>query len=119
MQSTGADGLVRLHNHGSDHVRPEQGERHAEEDPLYARFAYSTGTGPTARDNAADNHLALQLPGRPGEWSVRRRIQPLGAGSAPDGSWGWAASWHRPVFPPGGPSVPALWVESVTVVRGR
>ncbi|WP_344563054.1 DUF2264 domain-containing protein [Streptomyces axinellae] len=119
LQSTGADGLVRLHNHGSDRVRPEAGERHAEEDPLYARFAYSTGTGPTARDNAPDNHLALQLPGRPGEWSARRRIEPLGAASAPDGGWGWAASRHRPVFPPDGPVVPSLWVESVTVVRGR
>ncbi|WP_405803297.1 DUF2264 domain-containing protein [Streptomyces sp. NBC_01187] len=119
LQSTGADGLVRLHNHGSDHVRPGQGEAHEDEDPLYARFAYSTRTGPTARDNVPDNHLALQLRARPGEWSVRRRIEPLGAASAPDGAWGWAASRHRPVFPPGGPPAPSLWVESVTVVRGR
>ncbi|MBO8193225.1 DUF2264 domain-containing protein [Streptomyces oryzae] len=128
LQSTGDDGLVRLHNHGSDTVRPWQGEVFEEEDPLYARFAYSTATGPTARDNPPDNHLALQLPaqsgrpgrpGRPGAWSVRRRVHPLGAGSAADGAWGWAASWHRPVFPAHAPAPPSLRVESVTVVRGR
>ncbi|MGP3990369.1 DUF2264 domain-containing protein [Streptomyces sp. 3N207] len=119
LQSTGSDGLVRLHNHGSDTVRPWQGELFEEEDPLYARFAYSTATGPTARDNPPDNHLALQLPARPGTWSVRRRVHPLGAASAADGEWGWAASWHRPVFPADVPAPPSLRVESVTVVRGR
>ncbi|MEU2719521.1 DUF2264 domain-containing protein [Streptomyces smyrnaeus] len=122
LQSTGSDGLVRLHNHGSHTLRPWQGEEFAEEDPLYARFAYSTGTGPTARGNPPDNHLALRLPGRPGMpgvWSVRRRMEPLGAASAPDGSWGWAASRHRPVFPADVPAPPSLRVESVTVVRGH
>ncbi|MEU5833681.1 DUF2264 domain-containing protein [Streptomyces diacarni] len=118
IQSTGGDGLVRLHNHGSDNVHPDEGEAHEREDPLYARFAYSTRTGPTARDNPPDNHLALALPSRPGRWSARRRIHPLGAGSAADGGWGWAASWHRPAFPADVPRVPGLRVESVTVVRG-
>jgi hypothetical protein len=120
VQTTGSDGLVRLHNHGSDTVRPWEGELYEEDEPLYARFAYSTATGPTARDNPPDNHLALQLPARPaGAWSVRRRIHPMGAASAPDGSWGWAASWHRPTFPAAVPAPPSLRVESVTLVRGR
>ncbi|WP_328319149.1 DUF2264 domain-containing protein [Streptomyces sp. NBC_00388] len=38
IQSTAADGLVRLHNHGSNHV----GEG---DDPGYSRYAYSTRTG--------------------------------------------------------------------------
>lgn len=113
VQSTGADGIVRLHNHGSDHVRPEGGESAADDNPLYGRLAYSTRTGPTATANAPDNHLAVEVAG---VRSVRRRIHPLGAGHG-DG-WGWAASWHRPVFGSGQPMVPGLRVESVTVVRG-
>ncbi|MFC7304330.1 DUF2264 domain-containing protein [Streptomyces monticola] len=116
VQSTRADGIVRLHNHGSDHVRPHEGESAAEEDPHYARFAYSTRTGPTAADNAADNHLAVEVGG---VRSVRRRIHPLGTGQ--HGEHGaWAASWHSPVFPQGAPPlVPGLRVDSVTVARGR
>ncbi|MGW4109193.1 DUF2264 domain-containing protein, partial [Streptomyces sp. NPDC004976] len=44
-------------------------------------------------------------------------IHPLGAGHG-DG-WGWAASWHRPVFTAGPPMVPGLRVESVTVAHGH
>lgn len=113
IHSTRADGIVRLHNHGSDHVRPQEGESAAQDDPLYGRFAYSTRTGPTARANVADNHLSVEVAG---VGSVRRRIRPLGAGHA--GDWGWAASWHRPVFVSGPPMVPGLRVESVTVARG-
>ncbi|MFE3852050.1 DUF2264 domain-containing protein [Streptomyces griseorubiginosus] len=112
VQSTRADGIVRLHNHGSDHVRPHDGET-GSDDPLYGRQAYSTHTGPTASGNIADNHLSVEVGGR---GSVRRRIHPLGAGGG-DG-WGWAASWHRPVFTAGPPMVPGLRVESVTVARG-
>ncbi|MCX5610376.1 DUF2264 domain-containing protein [Streptomyces sp. NBC_00047] len=114
VQSTRADGLVRLHNHGSDHVGPDEAESAAREDPLYARQAYSTRTGPTAYGNTPDNHLAVVVAG---VRSARRRIHPLGAGHG-DG-WGWAASWHRPVFTGGMPMVPGLRVDSVTVVRGR
>lgn len=113
IQSTRADGIVRLHNHGSDHVRPHEAEAAGGDDPHYGRLAYSTRTGPTAPGNVADNHFGVELSGRT---SVRRRIHPLGAGHG-DG-WGWAASWHRPVFPSGPPMLPGLRVESVTVVRG-
>lgn len=113
VQSTRADGIVRLHNHGSDHVGPAQGESAAEEDPLYARQAYSTRTGPTARSNPRDNHLAVEVAGAR---SARRRIHPLGAGQGE--GWGWAASWHLPVFGTGLATVPGLRVESVTVARG-
>ncbi|MET8472610.1 DUF2264 domain-containing protein [Streptomyces sp. NPDC006422] len=113
VQSTRADGIVRLHNHGSDHVRPFEGEQADQVDPHYARHAYSTHTGPTSRGNAADNHLSVECAG---VGSVRRRIHPLGAGHGD--AWGWAASWHRPVFTSGPPMVPGLRVESVTVARG-
>ncbi|MGP2436276.1 DUF2264 domain-containing protein [Streptomyces sp. JW3] len=113
VQATRADGIVRLHNHGSDHVRSHEGESAAGDDPHYGRQAYSTRTGPTAPGNAADNHLSVEVAGRP---SVRRRLHPLGAGHG-DG-WGWAASWHRPVFAGGPPMVPGLRVDSVTVAVG-
>ncbi|MFE7459058.1 DUF2264 domain-containing protein [Streptomyces sp. NPDC057554] len=113
VQSTRADGIVRLHNHGSDHVRPDEGESAADADPHYARLAYSTATGPTSAANTADNHLSVTVDG---VRSARRRIHPLGVGHG-DG-WGWAGSWHVPVFP-GSPTVPGLRVESVTVARGR
>jgi hypothetical protein len=114
VQSTRSDGIVRLHNHGSDHVRPHEGESAAADDPHYGRQAYSTRTGPTATANVHDNHLSVEVGG---VRSVRRRIRPLGAGHG-DG-WGWAASWHLPVFVSGPPMVPGLRVDSVTVVRGR
>ncbi|WP_314172535.1 DUF2264 domain-containing protein [Streptomyces winkii] len=117
---TSGDGRVRLHNHGSDHVPPHEGESARAADPLYARLAYSTRTGPTASGNVPDNHLAVEVPGPHGApvRSARVRIHPMGAAADPDGAWGWAASWHTPVFPSGGPMVPGLRVESVTYVRG-
>ncbi len=113
LQTTRADGIVRLHNHGSDHVGPGEAEQAADEDPLYARQAYSTRTGPTARSNAPDNHLWVEVSA---VRSARRRIHPLGAGQG-DG-WGWAASWHLPVFGRGAATMPGLRVASVTVARG-
>jgi len=111
--------MVRVHNHGSDHLNPWDADD-GEPDPLYARLAYSTRSGPTAVRNAADNHVAVHVRGRE---SVRRRIHPIGSG--PD----WVASWHRPRFPgppafPGGPPVaggpvlPEGRIESLVVARG-
>ncbi len=101
------NGVTRLHNHGSDHVRPFEGEHATDDDPLYSRFAYSTTTGPTAQQNTADNHISLTING---DRSVRRRIRPLGARD------NWAASSHRPVFDAHQPMVPGLRIESVTAV---
>jgi hypothetical protein len=70
LQSTRGDGVVRLHNHGSEDVRY---------DPYYTRLAYSTVTAPT---QAYDNSVIVG--GDPG----RTGIEPLGTGE------GWAASRH-------------------------
>ncbi|MFB6836969.1 DUF2264 domain-containing protein [Streptomyces sp. NPDC056361] len=103
VQSTAADGLVRLHNHGSDdqptdHVQPDN--------PYYARLAHSTVTGPT-HEGAADNHLALLVDG---ESTERGRIDPLGAGP------GWAASTWRPRAD--GQELPGVTVTSLTLAHG-
>ncbi|MFH9399729.1 DUF2264 domain-containing protein [Streptomyces sp. NPDC017638] len=70
LQSTAADGLVRLHNHGSEDVRY---------DPYYTRLAYSTATAPEA---SYDNSVIVG--GDPG----RTGIEPLGTGED------WIASRH-------------------------
>ncbi|MFF5975849.1 DUF2264 domain-containing protein [Streptomyces sp. NPDC012769] len=100
VQTTAADGLVRLHNHGSNHVgSAEQGE----DDPGYARQAYSTRTGPTTAPDPADNHFALLRPD--GTATTRGPATPLGTGP------GRAASAHRPL--------PGVRVLSATLVHGR
>ncbi|MFJ4189209.1 DUF2264 domain-containing protein [Kitasatospora sp. NPDC089509] len=104
VQSTAADGLVRLHNHGSDDQPADQ--VHAD-DPLYARLAHSTATAPV-HDGPADNHFGLVVAGRPTE---RGRIRPLGTGP------GWAASAHRPRS--GGQPLTGVGITSLTLTRGH
>jgi hypothetical protein len=70
LQATRSDGVVRLHNHGSEDVRY---------DPYYTRLAYSTATAPSA---SYDNSVIV------GGDPSRTRIEPLGTGE------GWAASRH-------------------------
>ncbi|MFJ3669011.1 DUF2264 domain-containing protein [Streptomyces sp. NPDC090106] len=70
LQSTGSDGVVRLHNHGSEDVRY---------DPYYTRLAYSTVTAPST---SYDNSVIV------GGAGGRSGIEPLGVGE------GWAASRH-------------------------
>ncbi|MFF7093150.1 DUF2264 domain-containing protein [Streptomyces rubradiris] len=70
LQSTASDGLVRLHNHGSEDVRY---------DPYYTRFAYSTATAP---EPSYDNSVIV------GGDPSRTGIEPLGTGE------GWIASRH-------------------------
>ncbi|MFJ6562289.1 DUF2264 domain-containing protein [Streptomyces sp. NPDC091412] len=103
IQSTAADGLVRVHNHGSDN---QPADEVLPDDPLYARLAYSTATGP-AFEGTADNHFAL-LDG--GEASERGPIVPLGTGP------GWAASAHRPRL--GGAALPGVGVTSLVLAAG-
>ncbi len=70
LQSTSSDGLVRLHNHGSEDVRY---------DPYYTRLAYSTVTAPSP---SYDNSVIV------GDDPSRTGIEPLGVGD------GWVASRH-------------------------
>ncbi|MDX2554994.1 DUF2264 domain-containing protein [Streptomyces stelliscabiei] len=76
LQSTRSDGLVRLHNHGSEDVRY---------DPFYTRLAYSTVTRPVPLAEPAESYDNSVIVG--GDAS-RTDIEPLGVGE------GWAASRH-------------------------
>ncbi|MEU1283386.1 DUF2264 domain-containing protein [Kitasatospora sp. NPDC005856] len=103
IQSTAADGLVRLHNHGSD---DQPADEVLPDDPLYARLAHSTATGPVL-DGPPDNHFGLVIDGALTE---RGRIRPLGAGD------GWAASEHRPRAC--GEEFPGVVVTSLLLAAG-
>lgn len=120
IQDTASDGLVRVHNHGSDRLKPHEADSGAP-DPLYARLAYSTRTGPTALHNPSDNDVQVQIRG---VWSVRRRIHAVAHGAD------WIASWHAPRFPvyvptdagdgtTGGPVLPSIRIQSVVAVHSR
>jgi hypothetical protein len=120
VQTTALDGIVRVHNHGSDHLKPHEGDS-GTPDPLYSRFAYGTRTGPTALHNAPDHDVQVNYRDT---WSARRRIHLAGSGD------NWVASWHAPRFPQyspfdgsptaeGGPLLPSVRIESAVVVRGR
>ncbi|MFD4242961.1 DUF2264 domain-containing protein [Streptomyces sp. NPDC058525] len=104
IQSTARDGLVRLHNHGSDNQPVEQV---LPDNPLYARLAYSTASGPTAAGEAPDNHFGLVIDGT---LSERGRIRPLGTGP------GWASSTHGPRT--AGTELPGVTVTSVVMAHG-
>ncbi|MFE9133851.1 DUF2264 domain-containing protein [Streptomyces sp. NPDC007355] len=99
VQTTATDGLVRLHNHGSNHVHSADAD---EDDPGYARHAYSTRTGPTTGPAPADNHFALLAEGRA---TTRGPAVPVGTGP------GWGASRHTPL--------PGVRVLSATLAHGR
>ncbi|MGW2374470.1 DUF2264 domain-containing protein [Kitasatospora sp. NPDC001683] len=103
IQSTATDGLVRLHNHGSD---DQPADQVLPDNPLYARLAHSTATGP-AFDCIPDNHVGLVVDG---ELSERGRIRPLGAGD------GWAASTHHPRI--GGRELPGVTITSLVLAAG-
>nr|WP_246315852.1 DUF2264 domain-containing protein [Kineococcus aurantiacus] len=104
LVQTTPDGLVRVHNHGSDHHRPGHP---AEPDPLYARLAYSTRTGPTSARNVAENTVTLTHRGQEGV-----RVSFENAGTGP----GWAASRHHPRF--AATELPQARVLSLVLARG-
>ena len=80
LHRTRADGVVRLLNHGSDRpVTDGTGPGAPDDDPHYARLAYSSRTAPEsggpARQSRVDNHIALLAPD--GAASPRTAIHPI------------------------------------------
>ncbi|WP_055589620.1 DUF2264 domain-containing protein [Peterkaempfera griseoplana] len=93
LHGTRHDGIVRLVNHGSDHNPPEPAK--ADDDPHYAKLAYSTHTAPQSAPHAwaraVDNHIALVC--ADGTASRRTRIHPIAVDDRR------AASWHTARVP--------------------
>ncbi|MEZ0064663.1 hypothetical protein ABIA32_000651 [Streptacidiphilus sp. MAP12-20] len=80
VQGTKADGIVRVHNHGSDgldpHATPHSAPSERLSDPHYAKLAFTTHTGPVLSARQADNELVLTSPD--GTLTIPRgRITPL------------------------------------------
>ncbi len=118
LSSTRRDGLVRLANHGSDHIRPNS----PTDDPHYAKLSYSSRTAPLTTPEAwqanVDNHLALLSPD--GVPTRRVHIDRLDGVPATDH---YATSRHS-VLPPGngspdsGAGGAGHVIETATVLRG-
>lgn len=102
-QGTVADGIVRVHNHGSDGLWPDQD---VSDDPHYAHLAYSTATAPRTT-GVPDSQVMVR--GADGVPQARGRIHPLGVDAGR--GIGTAASWHSPA--------PAVRIESQVHIRGR
>lgn len=116
VQGTAADGIVRLHNHGSDGA----GLGSHGDDPFYARLAYSTTTGPWLEpsEHRPDNQLVLDT----GDGTVLRRGPLTPLGGVQGGTWATAGSWYVPLRPGAGGALvpePGVRVETHTVVHGR
>ncbi|MFE0759625.1 DUF2264 domain-containing protein [Streptomyces smyrnaeus] len=129
VSGTAADGVVRVINHGGDHVDPAR--PHAD-DPCYARFAYSThtapetpgdptaGSGACADADPVDNTVAL-LDGA-GRASHRRPSARISLGettavSRSRAHWPADSTWD----PFGGPDTPYTlgpWITVGSAVRG-
>lgn len=113
VHATRHDNLVRLLNHGSDHLPdPVDGQPEPAGDPHYDRLAFSSHTGPDLPlgDDTRQVDNCLTLIGPDGTESRRGHIRRLGIGER------CAASWHRAELPgvAGGP-----WrVETASVVHG-
>ena len=112
LQGTRHDGIVRLLNHGSDHVpNTDPDPPAAPESPAdhhYDRLAYSSRTAPELSPDRIDNHVALV--GEDGAISCRGRIRRIAVAGRS------AASWWNAWLP--GQNDP--WrIEVASVVHGR
>ncbi len=113
LHGTRADGVVRLLNHGSDRpVTDGTGPGAPDDDPHYARLAYSSRTAPEsggpARQSRVDNHIALLAPD--GAASPRTAIHPIATAGRR------AASWY-PARLPGDPADHRI--ETTAALHGR
>jgi len=105
VQATRADGIVRVHNHGSDRVAPGT----TTDDPHYARLCFSTATAPRTNPGWSVTDAAVTVIDPDGAAVDRGRFQPLGV-DVSDGI-GHAASWHAPR--------PDVCIESHVLAFGR
>ncbi|OIV39527.1 hypothetical protein BIV57_01220 [Mangrovactinospora gilvigrisea] len=117
LHGTRNDGIVRLINHGSDHLPDEDlpfsPTAVVAHNPHYAKFAYSSSTAPESAPHAwsrnLDNHIALLAPD--GTPSHRGRIHPLECSGAR------ASSWHTAHLPGQEPGT-GHRIETTSLIHG-
>lgn len=113
LSTTHRDGLVRLANHGSDHIRAAS----PTDDPHYAKLSYSNRTAPLTAPEAwhanVDNHLALVSP----DGTPTRRLQIHRVAGAPATDH-YATSRHATESQDLAAEAQTNLVETATVLRG-
>ncbi|MEQ4720645.1 DUF2264 domain-containing protein [Nonomuraea sp. B19D2] len=128
VSGTGADGVVRVVNHGTDHSRPGANRT---DSPLYARLGYSTATSPVlAGEHAAEpldqSVTILDEGGRP---SHRTGFETVLLDRLPSGTLvgasRWQAHWvdveadgHDHGYGRPGAVHLGPWIEVISAVRG-
>ena len=118
ISGTSADGIVRVANHGTDHVSGDPGEP---DDPFYCRWSYATRTGPdlggldlNGPDLGGTVDCGVSLADADGRLSHRRplRLVHLSARAG--------VSRHQAHWPSGSgePAAAGPWLTTASVVRG-
>ncbi|SDU57569.1 DUF2264 domain-containing protein [Jiangella alkaliphila] len=122
LSGTAADGVVRLVNHGSDHI---YGPRVADDVAFYARHGYSTHAAPSLhREGVAhpgESHVALlDAGGRPSHRSPIRRLAVTASDEAVLASRS-RAHWREtgePTVGDGDAFRTGPWLTTASVLRG-
>lgn len=121
LSGTAADGVVRLVNHGSDHV---YGPRVADDVAFYARHGYATHAAPSlSRSGVADpgeSHVALlDGDGRPSHRSPLRRLSLDADGVLASRSRAhWRETSPSPTVGDADVFRTGPWLTTASVVRG-
>ncbi|NYI04774.1 DUF2264 domain-containing protein [Allostreptomyces psammosilenae] len=117
VSTTAADGIVRIANHGTDHAA---GDMLTTDNPLYARWAYSSHTGPdpdapTDGDIAAAHVTLVDAEDRAAHRGPLRRVALDGRVGVSRHRAHWRATDGTPGPVPHGPSP---WVTTASVLHG-
>ncbi len=112
VSGTVADGVVRVINHGSDHIDPAE---LATDDPVYARIAYSTHAAPEMSPPLDSTATLIDADGRAAH---RRPLQALAPGvSRSRAHWPADESWD-PFHGPETTYRLGPWITVASVIRG-
>lgn len=112
VSGTSADGVVRVVNHGSDHIDPAT---LATDDPVYARIAYSTHAAP---EMSPPLDSTLTLVDEHGRAAHRRPLNPIAPGvSRSRAHWPADQTWD-PFHGPDTTYLLGPWITVASVLRG-
>lgn len=112
VSGTASDGVVRVVNHGSDHIDPAE---LATDDPVYARIAYSTHAAPEMSPPLDSTATLIDAEGRAAH---RRPLQALAQGvSRSRAHWPADERWD-PFHGPETTYRLGAWITAASVIRG-